>query len=72
MYKRQGQALLIRGKSGVSATPAGERLLTHARAILALSEEAYRDLRGVALQGELRLCITDYFRRVMWRACCGA
>jgi len=62
LEERAGQALLIRGKSGVSATPAGERLLTHARAILALSEEAYRDLRGVALQGELRLCITDYFR----------
>ncbi|MGE8679801.1 MAG: LysR substrate-binding domain-containing protein, partial [Achromobacter marplatensis] len=44
------------------ATPAGERLLAHARAILALSDEAYRDLRGVALRGELRLCITDYFR----------
>lgn len=59
---RAGQALLVRGKAGVSATPAGERLLAHARAILALSDEAYRDLRGVALRGELRLCITDYFR----------
>jgi len=52
----------VRGKTGVAATPAGERLLAHARAILALSDEAYRDLRGVALQGELRLFITDYFR----------
>lgn len=59
---RAGQPLLVRGKAGVAATPAGERLLTHARAILALSDEAYRDLRGVALRGELRLCITDYFR----------
>lgn len=59
---RAGQALLVRGKAGVTATPAGERLLAHARAILALSDEAYRDLRGVALQGELRLFITDYFR----------
>lgn len=59
---RAGQPLLIRGKAGVIATPAGERLLAHARAILALSDEAYRDLRGVALRGELRLCITDYFR----------
>ncbi len=59
---RAGQALLVRGKAGVVATPAGERLLAHARAILALSDEAYRDLRGVALRGELRLCITDYFR----------
>lgn len=59
---RAGQPLLVRGKTGVAATPAGERLLAHARAILALSDEAYRDLRGVALQGELRLFITDYFR----------
>jgi len=59
---RAGQPLLVRGKTGVAATPAGERLLAHARAILALSDEAYRDLRGVALQGELQLFITDYFR----------
>lgn len=62
LEERAGQPLLLRGKSGVAATPAGERLLAHARAILALSDEAYRDLRGVSLQGELRLCITDYFR----------
>jgi len=59
---RAGQPLLVRGKTGVRATPAGQRLLAHARTILALSDEAYRDLRGVALRGELRLCITDYFR----------
>ncbi|MDH0738813.1 LysR family transcriptional regulator [Achromobacter spanius] len=62
LEERAGQALLVRGKTGVAATPAGERLLQHARAILALSDEAYRDLRGVALRGELRLFITDYFR----------
>lgn len=59
---KAGQPLLVRGKTGVRATPAGQRLLAHARTILALSDEAYRDLRGVALRGELRLCITDYFR----------
>lgn len=62
LEERAGQPLLLRGKTGVIATPAGERLLSHARAILALSDEAYRDLRGVALRGQLRLCITDYFR----------
>ncbi|MFY0475889.1 LysR family transcriptional regulator [Achromobacter marplatensis] len=62
LEERAGQPLLVRGKAGVTATPAGERLLAHARAILALSDEAYRDLRGVSLRGELRLCITDYFR----------
>lgn len=59
---KAGQPLLVRGKTGVRATPAGQRLLAHARTILALSDEAYRDLRGVAMRGELRLCITDYFR----------
>ena len=62
LEERAGQPLLVRGKAGVRATPAGQRLLGHARTILALSDEAYRDLRGVALRGELRLCITDYFR----------
>jgi DNA-binding transcriptional LysR family regulator len=59
---KAGQPLLVRGKAGVRATPAGQRLLAHARSNLALSDEANRDQRGVALRGELRLCITDYFR----------
>lgn len=62
LEERAGQVLLHRGKAGVSPTPAGERLLAHARRLLALSDEAWRDLHGVALQGELRLGITDYFR----------
>ena len=59
---RAGQVLLTRSKTGIALTPAGARLLAHARAIAALSEEAYRDLRGEALQGELRLAVTDYFK----------
>lgn len=62
LEERAGQVLLHRGKAGVWPTPAGERLLVHARRLLALSDEAWRDLHGVALQGELRLGITDYFR----------
>jgi DNA-binding transcriptional LysR family regulator len=57
-----GQPLLTRSKSGVVPTPAGQKLLAHARRILALGAEALRDLRGEALQGELRLAVTDYFR----------
>ncbi|MDP9898429.1 LysR family transcriptional regulator [Variovorax ginsengisoli] len=57
-----GQPLLLRSKAGVQPTEAGERLLAHARRILALSDEAMRDLRGESLQGELRLAVTDYFR----------
>jgi DNA-binding transcriptional LysR family regulator len=59
---RSGRPLLTRSKAGVVPTSAGARLLVHARAILALSEEAYRDMRGESLQGELRLAVTDYFR----------
>jgi DNA-binding transcriptional LysR family regulator len=59
---KAGQRLLVRAKRGVTLTPAGDRLLAHARRLLALNEEAYRDLRGVPLLGELRLAVTDYFR----------
>lgn len=62
LEERAGQVLLLRGKSGVTTTSAGDRLLAHARRLLAFSDEAWRDLHGVALQGELRLGITDYFR----------
>jgi DNA-binding transcriptional LysR family regulator len=62
LEERCGHVLLYRGKAGVRPTPAGERLLAHARRLLALSEEAWRDLSGEALAGELRLGVTDYFR----------
>ena len=57
-----GVTLLERSKKGVSPTPAGERLLAHARSLLALSDTAMEDMRGVTLTGELRLAVTDYFR----------
>ncbi|VVE22474.1 HTH-type transcriptional activator AllS [Pandoraea soli] len=59
---RIGVTLFTRGKYGVSTTPAGERLLDHARQLLAQSERAWHDVRGFSLAGELRLAITDYFR----------
>jgi DNA-binding transcriptional LysR family regulator len=62
LEERTGHTLLTRGKSGVSPTPAGLRLLDHARRLLAASDEALRDLSGETLQGELRLAVTDYFR----------
>ncbi|WP_439668251.1 DNA-binding transcriptional regulator, LysR family [Cupriavidus necator] len=62
LEERAGVPLLSRGRHGAVPTPAGERLLEHARRILALNELALQDLRGHALAGELRLAVTDYFR----------
>ncbi|RKP47097.1 LysR family transcriptional regulator [Pararobbsia silviterrae] len=57
-----GLVLFIRGKKGASLTPAGARLLEHARKLLLLNDAAYRDIQGLSLAGDLRLAITDYFR----------
>ncbi|MDQ0122049.1 DNA-binding transcriptional LysR family regulator [Pseudomonas lini] len=57
-----GVELLIRSKQGVRPTPAGERLLRHAKQILTLGERALSDVRGEQFEGEIRLAITDYFR----------
>ena len=62
LEERVGQSLLTRSKAGVAPTVAGTRLLGHAQRLLALADEALRDLRGETLQGELRLAVTDYFR----------
>lgn len=62
LEERIGVTLFTRGKQGVATTPAGERLLGHARHLLAQSESAWHDVRGFSLSGELRLAITDYFR----------
>lgn len=62
LEERAGQRLLSRGKAGVAPTAAGERLRAHAQRLVALADEALRDLRGESLQGELRLAVTDYFR----------
>ncbi len=62
LEEQAGQPLLLRSRSGVVPTQAGVRLLGHARQLLAMSEAAWLDLRGLALQGSLRLGVTDYFR----------
>ncbi len=62
LEERAGQPLFLRGKLGVTATPAGAKLLDHARRILAMSEAAFEDLQGRSLDGELRIAITDYYR----------
>jgi DNA-binding transcriptional LysR family regulator len=57
-----GLPLLVRGKRGATPTPAGDRLIGHARELLILSDAAFRDMRDSHLAGDLRLAITDYFR----------
>lgn len=57
-----GQTLLLRSKSGVVLTPAGLRLQVHAQHLLDAAEQAWRDLRGSTLQGQVRLGVTDYFK----------
>ena len=59
---RAGVPLFVRSKRGVEPTPAGARLLQHARRIVALNEAAFDELRGQAIKGELRVAITDYYR----------
>jgi len=59
---RTGQTLLIRAKSGVVPTLAGERLLTHARSLLEMADSAWQDLQGISLSGEVSIGITDYCR----------
>jgi len=62
LEERAGVPLLTRGRKGAQPTPAGARLLEHARRILALNDQALQELRGRTLEGELRLAVTDYFR----------
>lgn len=57
-----GAALLLRSRNGVTPTPAGERLLGHARQMLALGELALHDVRRELHRSEVRLAISDYFR----------
>jgi DNA-binding transcriptional LysR family regulator len=52
-----GAPLLLRGRAGVTPTPAGRALLTHARAMLAQAERLREDLAAFAggLAGQIRI-----------------
>lgn len=67
-----GAPLLVRSRSGVTLTPAGHSLLTHARGLLADAERLVEDLRAYAsgLTGEVRLlsntnAITEFLPEVL-------
>jgi DNA-binding transcriptional LysR family regulator len=46
----------------VALTPAGERLIGHARQMLALGELALHDVRNEVQRTDVRVAISDYFR----------
>lgn len=54
-----GRRLLERSRRGVTPTDAGERLIAHARRLLAIEREALADLAGDAATGRLRIGIPD-------------
>lgn len=54
-----GHKLLERSRRGVAPTAAGERLLAHARRLLAIEREALADLGGETASGRLRIGIPD-------------
>jgi DNA-binding transcriptional LysR family regulator len=57
MEEALGAALLVRGRQGVTPTPAGRTLLAHARAILRQAERLREDLGAYAggLAGQIRV-----------------
>lgn len=57
-----GAALLSRSRQGVGLTPAGQRLIGHARQLLALGELALHEVRNEVRRTDARLAISDYFR----------
>lgn len=54
-----GHKLLERSRRGVTPTDAGERLIAHARRLLAVEREALADLGGESPSGRLRIGIPD-------------
>ncbi|WP_298375945.1 LysR substrate-binding domain-containing protein [uncultured Bradyrhizobium sp.] len=56
-----GQPLLIRSGKDVTPTEAGERLLTYARRLLSLAEEAHDVLSRPGSEGAIRIGITEDF-----------
>ncbi|KRE07610.1 LysR family transcriptional regulator [Bosea sp. Root670] len=54
-----GHKLLERSRRGVTPTDAGERLLAHARRLLAVEREALADLAGETPTGRLRIGVPD-------------
>jgi DNA-binding transcriptional LysR family regulator len=61
LEQQVGQTLLRKSGRGLRPTAAGEALLTHARRLLRLSDEAMEAMQGAALAGEVRLGVAQDF-----------
>lgn len=61
LEQRVGRQLFVRSSRGMQLSQAGERLLTHARALLAIESQAADDLRNVALSGDVRFGMPQDF-----------
>lgn len=59
LEEQVGRRLLERSRRGVTPTDAGERLIAHARRLLAIEREALADLGGEQAAGRLRVGIPD-------------
>lgn len=59
LEEQVGQRLLERSRRGVTPTDAGERLIAHARRLLAIEREALAELGGEQAAGRLRVGIPD-------------
>ena len=56
-----GQALLRKDGRGLALTPAGEIMLSYARRMIELNDEAVTAVRGVAIEGWVRLGLVQDF-----------
>ena len=56
-----GTGLVVKQGRKLALTPSGEILLSYARRLLALNDEAQRAVRGEMLQGELRIAMQEDF-----------
>ncbi|WP_353181132.1 LysR family transcriptional regulator [Bosea sp. (in: a-proteobacteria)] len=59
LERQLGHKLLERSRRGVTPTDAGERLIAHARRLLAVEREALADLGGETPSGRLRIGVPD-------------
>lgn len=61
LEERLGRQLFVRSARGMTLTPAGQRLLQHAQAMLALENAAQRDMADLEVAGKVRFGMPQDF-----------